>query len=85
MGADNYTVKEMVTELRKENKEALQQQSVILTEIKNITGRMGEMVQQNKVRNGRLEKLETKMAYMWGGIALLSALGVSNLVTWAGI
>jgi len=85
MGADNYTVKEMVTELRKENKETLKQQAIILTEIKNINERIETMIKQNAVRNGRLEKLETKMAYMWGGIALLSALGVNNLVTWAGM
>ena len=85
MGADNYTVKEMVTELRKENKDTLKQQAIILTEIKNINERIETMIQQNAVRNGRLEKLETKMAYMWGGIALLSALGVNNLVTWAGM
>jgi len=85
MGADNYTVKEMVTELRKENKETLQKQAVILTEIKNINERIETIISQNSIRNGRLEKLETKMAYMWGGIALLSALGVNNLVTWAGI
>ena len=85
MGSDNYTVKEMVTELRKENKQALERQAVMMTKLDNLNDRMTEMVVQNKVRNGRLEKLETKMAYMWGGIALLSTLGVSNLVTWAGV
>ena len=82
---ENFTVKEMVAELRKENKEALRTQAVILTKIENIQAHLDEVVAQNKVRNGRLEKLETKMAYMWGGIALLSAMGVTNLVTWAGV
>ena len=85
MPLDSYTIKELVNELRKEQKEVIQQQAVILTEIKNINARMDDMVAQNKTRNGRIEKLETKVAYIWGGIALLSALGVSNLVTWAGI
>jgi len=85
MSEDNYTVKEMVTELRKENREALEKQAIILTEIKNIKGTQEAIVAQNKVRNGKIEKMETKMAYIWGGLALLSALGVSNLVTWAAI
>jgi len=85
MSEDNYTVKEMVTELRKENKGALEKQAIILNEIKNIKGTQEAIVAQNKVRNGRMEKMETKMAYIWGGLALLSALGVSNLVTWAAI
>jgi hypothetical protein len=85
MGADNYTVKEMVTELRKENKLGISTQAIILTKIENMETQMKEIIAQNAIRNGRLEKLETKMAYMWGGIALLSALGVNNLVTWAGM
>ena len=83
--AEVYTLKEMVSELRKENKLALEKQAVILERIEHIANKQLEIAEQNKVRNGRLEKLETRMAYLWGGIALLSALGISNLITWAGI
>lgn len=63
----------------------MKQQAIILTKLDGIENAQSEVVAQNKIRNGRLEKLETKMAYVFGGIALLSALGVSNLITWAGI
>lgn len=85
MPLDSYTIKELVNELRKEQSELVKTQAVILTKLDNIDGRIDDIVTQNKIRNSRTEKLETKVSYLWGGIALLSALGVSNLVTWVGI
>ena len=51
MGADNYTVKEMVTELRKENKLGISTQAIILTKIENMETQMKEIIAQNAIRN----------------------------------
>lgn len=83
--SEGYTQKELLNELRKEVKGM----RIELTEVKTL---QTKQLEQQKIANGRTAKNEdkisvinTKMAYIYGGIALLSALGVSNLVTWAGI
>lgn len=72
-------------ELKKEMQE-------VKTELAVLKVTSQQTLEQATKTNGRTTRneekinlLNTKMAYVYGGIALLSALGVSNLVTWAGV
>ena len=48
---------------------------------RNITAKLADMVEQGKVRNGRIGKLETwRTLIIGGGIILLSVLGVFGKV-----
>lgn len=84
MSGDNYTLKEMVTELRAELK-------AVRGELIEVQTLQKEQIKQQKIANGRTEKnerrikaLETRMYMALGAIALISFLGLNQLVVWAG-
>lgn len=90
--SDVYSIKEVVNELRSEVKEATANQVMILERIEHIAEKQLEIAEANRIRNGRIEKVEAanhklqnRMSQLWGGISLLGALGVAQQVIWAAI
>lgn len=81
--SEGYTVKEIVTELRSENRQALEVQSTILAELKSMNLQLSgvvERVDDNQKRINTVETFVTKAQMIWSGAVLVVGYVANQLI-----
>lgn len=81
--ADGYTLKELVQELRADNKQALQVQSTILEKIQNIDDHLGKLnskVSTHELQIAEQREFKTKALTVWAVFTVAASTVASKIL-----